>query len=47
MSRDLNRQAKTFLICLGTPWLLAIVAALLISVIVWLRWIGVLRTYIE
>ena len=47
MSWDLNRQAKTFLIGLGTPWLLVALAVVLISVILGLRWLGVLRTYIE
>jgi hypothetical protein len=47
MGRDLNRQAKTFLIRLGTPWLLAIFTAILISAIVGLRWNGVIRTYVE
>jgi hypothetical protein len=42
MGWDLNRQAKAFLICLSTPWLLALLAALLIGVLVPLAWLGFL-----
>jgi hypothetical protein len=42
MSWDLNRQAKAFLVCLGIPWLLVLLAALLICVIVVLAGLGVI-----
>jgi hypothetical protein len=47
MSWDLNRQAKVFLLSLGVPWLLFVLAAVLVCVSVGLQWLGVLRAYAE
>jgi hypothetical protein len=42
MSWDLNRQAKALLACLGAPWLLVLLAVLLLSVLLMLAWLGVI-----
>jgi hypothetical protein len=45
MRWDLNRQAKAFLICLGIPWALVLLAAILLVALSMLAWLGVIETF--
>ncbi len=45
MRWDLNQQAKAFLIFLGIPWALVLLAAILIVALNILAWFGVIETF--